>query len=212
MSISSISGNYPAITSTQFSTTAPVSYAQPDSDCDTDGVSASRPARGGGKFASAIDQALSQLGVSASGTAGASSAGAAQGPQQALVTFKQNLFAALQAQSGQPDNAAVEAASGSAAGASPAVHGHHQHGGGKLEAGLQSLIQQLSSSNAGTADSSAASGSSSPAQDSLQQSFKNLMAADGASGSSATLSSFLQTLSQNMHSAPPTGNIVSTSA
>lgn len=76
--------------------------------------------------------------------------------------------------------------------------GQGHHGIGKMEANLQSLIQQLSSSN------SSGSGSTNAA---LQQSFQNLT---GMQGSPATLAGFLQTLSRNMQGAVMYGNMVNT--
>jgi hypothetical protein len=92
-----------------------------------------------------------------------------------------------------------------------AGHGHHHGGGsGNIGSELQSLEQQLSSSSSGTTTSTSGTTSSSSATDALQQSFSNLLAANGASGSTATLGSFLQSLSQNLEGASPTGNIVNT--
>lgn len=85
---------------------------------------------------------------------------------------------------------------------------------GKLESGLASLSQQLSATSDSSASDSSSSGSSTsnPSLDALQQSFNNLMAADGGSGSNATLQGFLQSLAQNLHGAPATGNVVATRA
>ncbi len=154
---------------------------------------------GNSAFASALMNALSQSGItvgSASNGTTTPSGGASQSPQQALQAFMQNLFAALHAQSagssGQPgadgDN------DGSAAGAAGAMGGHHG-GIGKMEANLQSLIQQLSSG-----------ASASPVDASLQQSFQNLAGAQGSN--QASLTSFLQSLSQNLQGVGMTGNIV----
>ncbi len=230
MSISPINGSnsiyttqYPYVTST-------------NSGSDTGSSAGSVGAAGSGKFADAIQDALSQLGVSTNGTSstasssassGTSDAAAAQDPQQALSAFAQSLFAALQAQSGgKAGNSSNGNSSGSSASGANAISGasggggghHHHHGGGgvgKLESGLQNLIQQLSSSpgqdvtGSGTSDSSSSSSANS-SLGALQQSFNNLLSADGASGSSATLSNFLQSLSQNLVGAPATGNVVST--
>jgi len=85
---------------------------------------------------------------------------------------------------------------------------------GKIEGGLQNLIQQLSSSSSadtsGSSTAGSGSSSSNSSLDALQQSFDNLLSADGKSGSGATLENFLQTLSQNMQGSLPTGNVIAT--
>jgi hypothetical protein len=232
MSISSISGNNSAIYSTQLSDLTSVNSNTQDSDGDNDGNRISG-AVGGGKFASAISQALTQLGVTpatASNSSDASGTSTSQDPQQALASFMQSLFAALHAQSGTQaatsNNSAADNSSavGSVTSATTttnnnAVAGtageghHHHHGGGgmgKLEGGLQNLIQQLSSSGQDASGSSTSSSSSSSTLDALQQSFNNLLSADGASGSNVSLTSFLQSLSQGLEGAPATGNVVTT--
>jgi hypothetical protein len=139
----------------------------------------------------------------------------------------QNLFAALQGQSGtqgptpgsspQTDNANSGNGTSAVAGTSGGHH-HHHHGGGmgKLESGLQNLIQQLSTSSGqsgtGTSTSDSDSGASGSTLDALQESFNNLLGAEGASGSNATLSSFLQSLAQNLQGASTAGNVVATQA
>lgn len=126
-----------------------------------------------GGLASAINQSLARMGVN-----GASS----QNSQQALSAFMQSLLAALQSQNGQG-----------------AAHHHGHHHGGGIQAGLQNLIQALSSPGASSNSSSA-----------LQQSFQNLLNANGASGNQATLAGFLQTLSQNLQASSLSGNVVNT--
>lgn len=210
MSVSAINGNNAAITGTQLTGISSAGSGQ-DTDGDNDGSRGSRV--GGGKFASAISQVLSQLGVStgssatgASGAADTSDSSATQDPQQALTAFMQNLYAALQAQASPQTPASDSTAAGSdgsSAVASVSRH-HHHHGAGmsKLESGLQNIAQQLSASSS--------SGTSGSALDNLQQSFSSLLTADGVSGNGTTLGSFLQALSQNLQSAPATGNVVST--
>lgn len=218
MSISPISANS-ATASTQFSSTFPAASVTQDSDGDHDGSRVSSVS-GGGKFAAAIGQSLAQLGVSpgqANSSSDASNAASPQDPQPALATFMQSLFAALHAQGGQQATASGGSIAGAGmnavAGTSVAGH-HHHHGGGssKLESGLQNLIQQLSSSSGQSASdaSTTGSGSSGSTLDALQQSFNNLMTADGASGNGASLSTFLQSLAQNLEGAPATGNVIST--
>jgi hypothetical protein len=236
MSISPIASNNSAIYSTQLLDLASVNSSAQNSDGDNNGNSISGVAGSGGKFASAISQALTQLGVTspaASSNSNATDTSTAQDPQQALASFMQSLFAALHAQSGTQtatsnnstsDNSSTVGAvtSTTAATSSNAVAGksgeghHHHHGGGgmsKLEGGLQNLIQQLSSSGQSASDSSTStsdSNSSNSTLDALQQSFNNLLSADGASGNNVSLTSFLQSLSQGLQGAPATGNVVTT--
>lgn len=236
MSIPAIGSNNSAIYTTALSSSSAVNSVKQDSDGDNDGSRAPSAVGGGGKFASAINDALSQLGVtptSASSDSDASGTATTQDPQQALASFMQSLFAALQGQSGAQGNASTNAAAagspavGAATNGTPPAntnsvtgtsgeghHHHHGHGGGmgKLEGGLQNLIQQLSSSSQGASGSSTSdsSSSSSSTLDALQQSFSNLLGADGASGSNVSLTSFLQTLSQGLQGAPATGNVVTT--
>jgi hypothetical protein len=113
--------------------------------------------------------------------------------------------------------------------------GHHHHGGGgggKVEGGLQSLMDQLGSNTDGSvataattvgADATdaadvigatpttAATGASTPAG-ALQSSYNSMVAASGNAAGAPSLSQFLQTLSQNLHGAPTSGNVVSTQA
>ena len=224
MSVSSITGSNAAIPSTQLTGISSVNSSGQDSDGDNDGSRVSGASGGGGKFASAIGQALSQLGISpgaatSTTTSPSSTSSTTQDPQQALAAFMQNLFAALQSQSGQSGAAGSAAGAGAdptAAVAGTAGHGHHHHHGGgmgKIEGGLQNLIQQLSSSSSSSASDSTTSGSSSGTSnstlDALQQSFNSLLSTGGTSGSNASLSSFLQSLSQSMQGAAATGNVVS---
>jgi hypothetical protein len=223
MSISAISGNA-NITAIQSSVISSQTSATTDADGDNDGSRVSRSG-GGGRFASAIIQALAQLGngsTAANGALDATSATSttAKDPQQALAAFVQNLFAALQSQSsGQAaaSTAANRSTTADASNSTSAVSGqghHHHHGGGagKLEGGLQNLIQQLASSAdaSATGTGSSTTSSANPALDALQQSFDSLLAAEGKSGSNATLSDFLKSFAQNLQGAPSTGNVVST--
>lgn len=228
MSISNIGSNS-AVSNIQFSGVSQVASQSTDGDGDNDASRVSKSSANGGRFTSAISKALSQLGVpsgSSSTTANAASdpttsSTASQDPQQALAAFMQNLFASLQSQgSGQTtsthsgtDSDGDSDGSGAASAVSGASGGRHHvghHGGGlsKIENGLQNLMQQISSSSSSATGSTASDSASSP----LQQSFQNLLTADGASGSNVTLASFLQTLSQNLQGATPTGNVVSTQA
>ena len=197
-----------------------------DRDGDNDGGRVSRPSGGG--LASAVNQALSQIGVSASsGSAATGSTTPTPDPMQASSAFMHNLFAALQSQgSGQPRTAQGGADSdgdndgGSTSGVSGATGGGRHHGGGagSIASKLQSLIQQLSASSQGTSNSTptslstSASGATDPALTALQQSFQDLLSAQGVSGSQATLGSFLQALAQDLPGTKPTGNIVQAQA
>ena len=87
MSISSI-GNNPAISNIQFSGIAPVASQGSDSDGDNDGSGVAKASGAGGRFASAINQALAQLGVtpgSSSTATGSSSASLQQSFQNLLA-------------------------------------------------------------------------------------------------------------------------------
>ena len=77
----------------------------------------------------------------------------------------------------------------------------------KLAAGLQSLIQQLSSPKTGSAGNAA-----DPSQVALQQSFASLLSANGSSGSSTGLANFLHTMSQDLQGTSSTGIVVNTKA
>jgi hypothetical protein len=198
-------GSTTVLTQEFFSSTTSVQGRDSDGDNDGSRVAGS----GGGRFASAISQALTQIGVTppdaSSASAGATSATSTdtsptQDPKQAERAFAQALFSALQGQSGAP---------GQTEGPHKGGGGHHHHGGGggaggasKIESGLQNLIQQLGASGTPTSGDSALTA--------LQTSFNNLVTANGGNSSSASLTSFLQDLSQNLQGAPSTGNVVST--
>ena len=109
-----------------------------------------------------------------------------QGSQQAMSAFVQSLMAALQAQGVQGSNSM---------GSASAISGQ-----GGIEGRLQGLIQQLSSPTSKSNSTDIA----------LQQNFQNLLSAQGASGSQASLSSFLQTLSQNLQGTNSVGGMINT--
>jgi hypothetical protein len=186
-----------------------------DGDNDNSGASVSRAAAGGSRVASAIAQALTSIGVTpadASGPASAST-GTANSPQQARQAFAQALFGALHDQTNGA--AASGGGSGGSGGVKHAGGGHHHGGGaGKVESGLQNLIQQLGAS--GTA-SSAGDGTSTATSDNsdlskLQDAFNNLVSANGGTSGNASLTSFLQSMAQSLQAAPSSGNVVNTSA
>lgn len=227
MSISTIGSNNAAVAGSQLSSVGQVHSGKHDAEDGNDRGRVSGSFGGGGRFASAVSQALTQLGISPTAASGPSDTPAstpAQDPQQALASFVQSLFAALHAQGGRQGPTPSDTPAGNddgSANAAPvaAGQGRHQHGESglsKLEGALQNLIQQLSTSAQSPSDpGKSGSSSSNVSLGNLEQSFDNLLSADGISGSSTTgvtLSSFLQSLSQNLQGTPATGNVVSTSA
>lgn len=192
-------------------------------DGDNDG---SRVAGGGGRhgfFASAIVQALSQLGVSAAvpgpSATGPAAVGAATSTQDAaLHTFMHDLFAALHAVGGSPSNPASGAQAASTAGADN--DGDHDGSGSAsaaeasdgrrdlghalsgIESRLQTLIQQLSSAGSPTSAGTTASPASS-----LQTDFQNLLTSLGAPDSQASLTGFLQSIANNLQGNNPGLNV-----
>ena len=115
MSISNIGSN-PAISSIQFSGISQVASQGSDRDGDKDASGVSKVSGSDGRFASAINQSLAQIGVtpgSSSSTSSSASdpnstASSTQDPQQALAAFMQNLFASLQSHnSGQATASSV---------------------------------------------------------------------------------------------------------
>ena len=187
-----------------------------------------------GAILDAVFQALSQAGISGGSAANSSSAPSTttsasdQNPLQALGAFMHDLFSALQNQGGQAAQGAQTSAQGTSdsdgdhrgtgSGASGAPRGHHHHGGGgvaRMESNLQSLIQQLSSSDStssatDTSGSSTATVSATNSSSTLQQSYQNLLSSLGLSGGSSSLGNFLQALSQNLQDLGSTGNVVNT--
>lgn len=182
-----------------------------DSDGDNDSRGAGRVSRKGG-IASAISQALSQLGISgASAQSGAAPTGAtsAQDPQQAIRAFMHDLFAALRSQGSGATAPATNGSDGDNSGATGVANAtSHKYGANGIESKLQNLISQLSSASSSTSGSSSSNSALAP----LQQDFQNMLSALGATGSQATLGSFLQSFSQNLQGANPAGNLVSTRA
>ncbi len=176
--------------------------------------------KNGNNFIQSISSALSQLGVgptttgndtdgagataSTSATTGTTSTSSSQSKEQALQAFVQNLLAAIQSQL---------SGSGSSSGS-----GHHHHGAGgvgKVESGIQDLINQLSSSTttpgAGPATAVSSTTGTNPLA-ALQSSFNNLLSVDGISGSGKSLSGFLQNLETNLQGSGISGNVVQTKA
>ena len=196
MAIDSV--NNTAISQLLYPTPTSVAGNSSDTGSEADGTRVAG-AGGASRFASAISQALTQIGVTpadASSASGASTT-ATQDPTQAAQAFASALFGALHAQ----DSGAT---GGSSDGVPKAGGGHHHGGGGKIEGGLQKLIQTLSAG--------ATSGSGSAAASPLQTAFDNLVSANGGTPGNASLTSFLQNLAQDLHGAPSSGNVVSTNA
>lgn len=204
-------------------------------------VESNRPPAGG-KLMEAITQALSQLGVSTTASTDETSgeSNTTQDAAQSLGDFMQQLFAALRGQnevtgstdSSQSQEDTTYQASNVAETSGqrpPPPPGNRPPGGpggpGGLEADLSRLIEQLSADDSTTSDSSDGSTTATASSDNslettLQQSFQNLLATLGKSGTStssssdnqASLTTFLQALSQNLQGSSATGNVINTQA
>jgi hypothetical protein len=200
---------------------------QADGDTDRSRITAPTTTSGrSGLFSSAITQTLFQIGVTPAAANVATGAAPTNTQQQALNSFVQNLFGALQNPTAGGANAAGAKTSAtskkeakSASQAAPAAGGNSSAGasasanvasapGSNLEGHLQTLIQQLGSGASG--DSTDASAPDDLAN--LQESYQNLVSSHGGSSNTVPLGSFLQTLSQNLQDIPPTGSLISTSA
>jgi hypothetical protein len=223
MTISAIGGCSPAQTqATQYSSATSASGA-------TGTTAASGASRDGSTFISAIASALSDIGVSAPSTGGASTGATTADPAQALGGFLQTLMQTLQSQNAgaqqgaQGDSAVAGTDATATQGAAPAhAHGHHGGGkGGHMQADLKSLIASLGStstdgtaSSATAADATSTAATATGATSELAGSFKNLLGALGvdSANSSAKLGQFLQTLSSKLESSGPSGNLVNTTA
>ena len=244
MSISAVSSNQ-QLAYTQLFSSQPVG-----SQNSVTGTQPSTSNSGGGSnFFQAISSALQSLGASSSSSTsstasasatsaatGTSSTSGSQSPQQALDAFLQSLVAAIQSQvSGQSGSSSSTASAGGGG------HHHHHGGGGigKVEAGIQDILQQLTAGSGSTTSAAtgtlaasttgataatgtsavtgttAATGTSATTNGtiaSLQSSFNNLLSADGISSSGTSLSSFLQTLEKNLQGSSVSGNVVQTQA
>lgn len=236
MSISGI-GSYQTFATVSPNQTQPASAVESDGDTDRGRVSAPADASGrSGLFASAISQTLFQIGVTPVAANVATGATLAGPQQQALDSFVQNLFGALQGSgsgnnvtgaNGKPAAALRRDAKGNASAPGdnaltassadePSLPAAYPSGnqpqatgiGSNLESRLQNLTQQTSSEN----PSPAGPDSINQSLSSLQQSFQDLLSAQGVDGSQVPLVTFLQTLSRNLQDAPPTGNVISITA
>ncbi len=136
--------------------------------------------------------ALSQVGIQA------------PNGSQALQSFMQNLFSALQAQ-GAAGTASISNDTHTSSAAAVAGHkaGHAQ---GRLEQEVQGLIHDLNSS---TASSSAPTG---VALAPLRQSFQSLVTAAGSAGSNPTLGGFLAAFRQDLPGLGRVGNLLNMQA
>lgn len=222
MSINGI-GNYQLSANSLYSAQS-ASPVDTTGDADRSRVSAPTATAGrSGLFSSAISQTLFQIGVTPAAANVATGAAPTNAQQQAVNSFVQNLFGALQTLAPQPngntgaknfsstkkDARSVDQTqatdSSDAAQSASAADTAVLPSGSTLENRLQSLIQQLgsgtTSDNAGQENLSA-----------LQQSFQSLLKSQGGDSSKVSLGSFLQTLSQNLQDVPPSGSLISTSA
>jgi hypothetical protein len=184
-----------------------------DRDGDNDGSQASRGTSRGGAFAAAIIQALSQIGVSSfkpvtSASQSGSTFNATQDSHQALGAFLHDLFAALHAQApagkGTDDDGDDDGSGASDAAAASNGYQHHGGGTGGIAAKLQTLIQQLSST-----DTSAGNAEADSPTSALQQDFSNLLTALGGSGKQTSLTDFLKAIADNLQGSNPGLNVSS---
>ena len=222
MSINGI-GNY-QLSANSLYTAQSATPVDTTGDADRSRVSAPTATAGRtGLFSSAISQTLFQIGVTPAAANVATGAAPTNTQQQAVNSFVQNLFGALQTLGLQPSGNAGAKNSGSSkkdaksTDQTQAIDSNDSAqtttpsdaavlpSGSTLENRLQSLIQQLgssaSSNNTGQDNLSA-----------LQQSFQSLLKSQGADNNKVSLGSFLQTLSQNLQDIPPSGSLISTSA
>ena len=179
----------------------------------------------GGKLLDAITAALSQIGVgsgstsstSASSTGTDSSSTSTQDPAQALASFMQELMAALHSQGGSQSagsQGGTDSDGDNDGSGTSGVSGSGRHRP-NIQADLQSLIQQLSSSSADSSSASSSTADTSSADttlSSLEQSFQSLISSLGGSGSTTSLTDFLQAFANNMQGESSVGNVVKAQA
>ena len=151
-----------------------------------------------GTLGNTIQQTLSQLGLGQTSNN--------SNDPQALQSFIQNLFSAIQAQQATNTTSQAKDSDGDNDGSGTASSTEGDGGrGGQLQAGIQSLIQQLATSTNTSGTNSSLS--------SLEQSFQNLVSSEAGgttATTSSTLSSFLQSLSQNLQGSGAVGNLIDT--
>ncbi len=198
-----------------------------DSDGDNDGSGASGTVGQAGQhgfFSASVLQTFSQFesgnntssvnGSTSSSSASGNNVSTTQTPQeQALSAFMHDLFAALREQSAQSysnqgaSQGNVDSDGDYDGSGTSNVSGYGSRGLAKLVGELQSLAQQLSPTGANGQSAS----NTSTAITTLQSDFQNLMTSlGGASGTTPSLSVFLQSLAQNLQTGNSTGNIVNT--
>lgn len=207
MSISSINPNSSRYSNSQISSSGSVNSNVQVTSTSSGGysiASASGAGTGGG-FASAVSQALAQIGVTPTATGnstGSTASSTAQAPTQAIGAFMQSLYAALQSESGTLPTLGTKSGAG---------QGGNRQGSGSstIQGKVQRLLQQLSSPS-GTSTADNVANSSNSTTDELQTSFNNLLSASDVTGGNANLQNFLQSLSQDLLGASPTGNVINT--
>lgn len=152
----------------------------------TTGTSATA-APDGGAIIDAIASALSEIGVSAASETSETASSA--DPAKALGEFLHTLMETLRSQGGE---------AGPAAGGPP----HGPPPGGGLQADLQSLADELSSTD------------STDSASSLESAFANLLGALGLDSADADtkLGQFLETLAGKLEASGPSGNLINTTA
>jgi len=237
MSINGIGSYQLAANSLYSGQTQTASAVESDGDVDRSRTTAPIDTSGkSGLFATAISQTLFQIGVTPAAANVATGAAPTNTQQQALNSFTQNLFGALQASGdgkiatytggktsaikkdgrsstvnstseNQSSDDTVNADSASTTG----ITSNQQTGAAlnsNLENRLQNLIQQVGTGSQSSADSTP---SSQPLAE-LQQSYQGLLASQPASTARPSLSSFLQVLSQNLQDAPSSGTLINIQA
>lgn len=199
-----------------------------DGDVDRSRVTAPVDTTGkSGLFATAISQTLFQIGVTPTAANVATGAAPTGTQQQALNSFAQNLFGALQTVSqdngtaatvrpggtskGSTKSASTSSSTASSASSSAATQPSNLSINSSLQNRLQNLIQELGTSSQ-DADSSSSS-SDGQALEQLQQSFQSLVSSQGGRKTQSTsLTNFLQTLSENLQDAPTSGTLINVQA
>lgn len=185
--------------------------ASKDADGDHDGSSGSSRV-GGGKLAQSVMEVLASMG--ATGSTNSSNPSNSVDPTQAIQSFLQTLMSALQSQIGSASSSASSDANSNQTDSTalnalaPSNGHHHHHGGGKLDAALQTLINDLSGSSSG----SSGTGATTDALTALQQSANNLFSATGVTGGNTSITSLLKGIEQVFASGSTTGNFVNTVA
>jgi hypothetical protein len=223
MSINGI-GSYQLSAASAYAEQTPHANAV-ESDGDVDRSRATAPIDNAGRnglFSSAISQTLFQIGVTPTAANVATGAAPTGTQQQTLTAFTQNLFGALQtaggnasstgtAKAGAPTRSTSRNASNtsSSASASQGAQGLNLATGNTLQNRLQSLIQELGQNTAGTDEST----EENQALTQLQQSFQDFVTSQNTgTQQQPTLTSFLQTLAQNLQDAPSSGNLINVQA